>query len=422
MSSVNSNEEYRLTLRKLNREYLKELNLNYESPGVEDVVKLNSLISCLGVSAKSESLLDELIRRGMGEVPEKRTGNVGISVLYGEDFGLDMRTVAPTEKPFKPLNLYTLETPVKFIKKDDKIYLAVEKDDTIYPITRAEVISVPPAYNRALSSGMRYSKVIQLENDVLMGAIPTQEVKGRLYQGCCYKEDKCTFCALGWKEKQVTPKELSEIVETIRQERPNVSVTLIGGNTLQPDRGMVSYIPFISEIKKRNPGTVVEIEVSPPKDASLIDKAVDAGLDSFMSNMEVWDDEIRGSVCPGKSEIPKEEYFKAFRRAQRLGLSTYSVLIFGYEPLESYLEGIKILAENGITVIPLPFKPLPGAIDQYRDPTNPKKYLEACQAAIEIMRESKVNPMERNIGSCSLCGGCSVEVNLDRNWDRLGYH
>lgn len=407
-------KEYQQRVIETNRKYLERLAINLKDPSPIDIIKLNAFISCSGVTVEDKNVMKELIRIAMGEEPEKRTGNVGISILYGKDFGLDMRSVAPTEEAYAKIRAYTLASPIKIIKSSEAFYLGIGN----IPITEVEILPAPRWYNERLPNGLRKNSVFQDELRNLMGAIPTLGSR----QGCIYFSQgvPCKFCALQNKEKPITPKDAATVVSDAYSEFPNqTTVTMTGGNTDTVNRGIEKYIPFVEAIREEVPKVPIEIEVSPPSNPEILDQLKDAGLNSYMSNLEIWNEEIRKEVCPGKSRIPREDYLKAFKYAQELGFPTYSVLIVGLEPPESTLEGIRYFAKKGVTTIPLPFKPLENAIYQWKTPTDPSLLLRVSVEAIKIMREYKVNPMSRKTGGCSLCGGCSMEVNLDRNWQKL---
>lgn len=390
------------------------MRFNFENPTVLDVLKLNALISCCGASIPRE-LEEELMQTAFAGKAEKRTGNVGVNAIYGKEFGMEMKTVIPVEITGD----FTRASPVMLRKQGKQWFLAVDGKNLV----KMEIMPAPGWYSKKLKEkDIRLSSILQYELGVLMGTVP---IEGN--QGCRYFEigKQCGFCGLEPKPKPVTPEDFAEVVYQARKEDPNVSVTLTGGNTFGSDRGLKRYIEYLRAINKRNPGVPIELEVSPPKEKELglLEELVSAGMTSFMSNPEFFDDGIRQEIMPIKGRIPKSEYKKAFKKAQDLGLPTFAVLIAGIEPYESSLEGVEWLSRLGVTTIPLPFKPIRGSKLGDKPPINPKDFLEFTYKATKIMRDYNVNPCRRikanNMG-CSTCGGCSVEVNLDRILEKLG--
>ena len=386
--------------------------MNTSNPSKEDIFKLNSFISCCGIVAENGLFEDILeIATGEREKVEKRTGNVGINIIYGKEQGLGMRTVAPTDRVYSDEG-FTFSSPIEIVKNDNDFFLSLEKK----PITRVEIIKAPSWYSQSLvrlGETVKLSSILQYELGVLMGTIPSLSGK----QECVYTDaSKCKFCGLEDKTKNLSPKDYADVVKLAVEENPLIAVNLTAGNTPTKNRGIETYIPFVKAIREVAPLISIEIEVSPPRDLSVIDDLVNVGLTSYMSNLEVFDENTRKLVCPGKSKISLNEYVNAFVQAQKNGLPTYTVLIVGLEEPESTLKGVEFFAKNGITTLPLPFKPIKGAVYENRLPTSPKMFLDVSKEAISIMRTYGVNPMSRDKGSCSLCGGCSVEVNYDRNF------
>jgi hypothetical protein len=380
-------------------------------PSRKDVFKLNAFVACCGASADEKTFYELLkITTGTTDKIEKRTGNVGINLTFGSDYGLDLRKVASVQKISCPED-NEAASPVRIVRYDEKFYFAIA--DT--RITEVNPMSAPEWVNVDVN-GKKASSILQNELGNLMGAIPTITVGGKRYQSCSYIEEgsRCNFCALERKPKDVTPTDFAEVARMAYRENEFTTVTLTGGNTISKNRGIEKYVPYVSAINEMC-NIPIEVEVSPPRDVKIIGDIADAGATSFMSNIEVFNKRRRSVVCPAKSNIPIEDYMKAFRAADCFGLEIYSVLIVGLEPTESTLNGVEFLARGGVTSVPLPFKPISGAVFGKKLPTNPRIYLETARAAIDIMKDYGVEPSSRKLSGCSTCGGCSVEMDEVRN-------
>ena len=108
-----------------------------------------------------------------------------------------------------------------------------------------------------------------------------------------------------------------------------------------------------------------------------------------MMNLEIWDDETRRNIIPGKTKYcQKEDYLKAFEKAVAiLGKGKVSTcFVVGTEPKESLKDGIKTVVSYD--VIP---SPVAGRyFEQFSDyPFNPsvdwRQLLEIFQFAREQM-------------------------------------
>jgi uncharacterized radical SAM superfamily protein len=409
-------DEYLKRVEVVNREFMNQLNINSKNPDREDMFKLDSAISCLGVRADNDIFYDVLkISSGTDDKIEKRTGNVGINVIYGQENGLNFRKVAPVEKAYDTKG-FTSRSPIEILSESGKFYFAVDGNS----MSEINFMDAPKWYSNEVN-GVKASSILQNELGNLMGTIPLITKEGAGYQTCIYIENEvpCNFCGLESKKKDLIPTDYAEVVKMALDENSNTTVTLTAGNTPTKNRGIEYYSDFVKAIRKVSDNIPIEVEASPPTKQDsykIIEELLDAGITSYMSNLEVYDKVARKAALPAKSNIPLEDYMKSFDVANSLYLPTYSVLIVGLEDKSSTIDGVEFLARNGVTTVPLPFKPVQGAEYQFRTPTNPAVFAEVSIQAVEIMRDYGVNPSARSSGGCSQCGGCSVECNRDRNF------
>lgn len=80
-------------------------------------------------------------------------------------------------------------------------------------------------------------------------------------------------------------------------------------------------------------------------------------------NLEVANDELRKKICPGKSKISYEHYYKAFEKA--VGVFGWgqvsSVLIAGIQPKEDIMAECEKMAKIGVFPTVMPIRPLDNA-------------------------------------------------------------
>ena len=236
----------------------------------------------------------------------------------------------PEEKPVGPLDRSTWNDPVKI------------------PITR-----IFTAHNKQLATS--------------------------IYEGCELfgRKSECKFCVIKWSLDQentfLVHKKASLVLAALEKIPVNdyEGITLNGGMTSYSGRGMELIVPIVQEIRTKYSQIPIAVEITPPSDLSWIDKLAEAGASSLMMNLEVWDEEIRKDIIPGKNELcPRDSYFKAFER----GLNVFgkgkvsTCFVVGCEPMSSLQKGIEAVIKCGVIPSPLsgryfedilnyPFKP-----------------------------------------------------------------
>lgn len=389
--------------RNIINEYLSQLDINPNDPIPIDAIKINAFINCCGIG------IDHKLDNTLAYMDEWRTGHIGLSMNFGIEVGLDLRTVA-----FLEWIGSIEEIPVGLTYDGEEWIL------TIYGkrLMKVNIIPPPSWYNEEVKPGIRKNTVFQYELGNLMGTVPMINKR----QDCIYfysKMKPCKFCSLEQKEKNILPEDYARVASDAYQEK-NTTVTLTGGNTGDINRGVELYIEYVQAIRDKLPHIPIEIEASPPTDLDLFDQLKEAGLTSYNSNFEVFDENKRKEICPSKAQmIPREDYWRAYEYSRKLGLCTYGALIVGLDSDQSLLKGVEYLAQLGVMTNPLPFKPLKGAVFANKPPLSPLRFMNVSWHAVKIMRKFHVEPHKQRTGGCGLCGGCSMEVNIDRNYSRI---
>jgi hypothetical protein len=380
--------------------HFRNLETNNREFSKLDLVKINAFLCCFGIGIKATEYT-ELINYF-----EKRTGHGGLDIQIENNEGLELNTLTPIV-----LCNSTKDFPVILTKNRMVWEIQVNGKN----LTNARIVPKPKWYKEKIN-GVPAFRIFQYENGNLMGTIPDE--KG--YQSCIYKGNfRCKFCGLEDKRKNIKPDDYAKLVELAYVENDKIRVSLTSGNTNSPQKGIENYLDYVKAIKDRVPKIQIEVEASPPSDFTILDSLKLAGMKSISLNIEVFDDKLRNEVCPGKASISKTTYLNALEYSNQVGLATYSALIVGLEPPSSTLRGVEKLAEIGTMVNPLPFKPMEGSVWQKMEPVSPEFLLVMSWTALKIMRNHKVNPITRRIGGCGLCGGCSLEVNLDKNYKNI---
>jgi len=229
------------------------------------------------------------------------------------------------------------------------------------------------------------------------------------YKGCDFAATckACKFCGTGRRrEMEPVPGELGEVADMALRSNPRYQICL-GGGTYLPVRKNVEYFAdAIKNIRRHNKTVPIWVEMVPPS-LPEIKELVEVGATSFGFNIEVWDDELRKEVCPGKSEVSKRHYMDALLYAKSLcgANKVGSCLIAGLESAESAKEGADFLADNGIHPCILPFRPYDNSAYEKRAPCDPALFWELTEHAARAMIRNNLAP-SKNEG-CMRCDCCS---------------
>lgn len=187
----------------------------------------------------------------------------------------------------------------------------------------------------------------------------------------CYynaSDSGCLYCSLKSNRKNgddyatwITEEMVEEVTGiALDLDRDIVKgVMLVGGNMQNENENFLNLLKLtdaIERIQVSQMGEVIwetHIATMPPTDCSLFEFAKSYNLRITM-NMEVFDDKLFSQYCPGKFTLYGRDKLKnAIKTAAAIidyG-KVHSILIAGLEPVESTIEGIHFLAENGICPI-----------------------------------------------------------------------
>jgi len=224
------------------------------------------------------------------------------------------------------------------------------------------LIPVPSYYSQTTRSGARMGTFSAL-HDRLLFLHPAM--------GCGFfagKDQACQYCQYDSLLNEEHPPlrdplELVEVVHAALAERQVDTVYLYNGFSPGGDAGLKRLIPVIELLRRHLGHRQIALETVAPEDVAVIDELYAAGLDIFVCNLELFDEQAFASICPGKqANGGQRAIWAALERAQqsfRWG-AVVSNMIPGLEPLEATLEGMKELVARGVVPLLVPFRPLPG--------------------------------------------------------------
>lgn len=275
-------------------------------------------------------------------------------------------------------------------------------------IGRAEFLQPPGWYNQRVD-GYPITSILTQHGDQLAGAV---------YEWCCLFNtgEQCKFCVMDRSQSNVDLKNVRRKAELLMEAFKKIpreayrGIILNGGMTFSEGRGLEVIIPVVRQIREQIGKIPIAVEITPPKDLAVIEEFAEVGGDSLMMNLEIWDDEIRDNIIPGKTKYcPKEDYLRAFEKAVAiLGKGKVSTcFVVGTEPKESLKDGIKTVVSYD--VIP---SPVAGRyFEQFSDyPFNPnadwRQLLEVFLFAREQMAKKGLLPKDK--AGCVACGMCDI--------------
>lgn len=369
----------------LYREYIDELKLDHgQGDSLLNKVKICSYLVCCGASAELESY--------PAQDKDFRTGNAGLQLSVG----------TPYLRALVPFYFMDEANPVKlrgdYISKQAVVEYAGRE--------LFEVTILPD-----MQTG---NDNINLEFDTLIAAIPDEPYGTR---SCCYHSagNPCTFCVLGTKTVSLGPRELVAAYEkttTNRGREPQVLLT--GGTSVDEDRGLAKYTPYVKELRGGFPNSRIAIEAAPPRDVSSLDTLIGLGMDTFAANIEFFSPEARHNLLPGKSAIALDEYRDVLTYCNNAGIRTFSAVIAGPEDDAETLKGVEFLAKIGVPTNLICLRPFPGAALQDHARVNPAQFLRVTSKAVQIMDQYGLMDSLSQTAGCGSCGACAMEMNLYR--------
>jgi radical SAM protein (TIGR04043 family) len=143
----------------------------------------------------------------------------------------------------------------------------------------------------------------------------------------------------------------------------------------------------------------------------------DAGVDSLGMHLEAWDEEVRREIMPGKAEVTRDFYMKAFDAAVKVfgrgQVSTYLLAGLG-DTREDLLEAGETLIARGVYPFVVPFVPVGGT--QLADHAPPSaEFMRAVLEPIGTMLSEARMTSETVKAGCSKCAACSSLSSFEKS-------
>ena len=269
----------------------------------------------------------------------------------------------------------------------------------------------PAFYRQRTSSGNLMVKI---------GQIGGEDCLFFCYQNYCShfsRNKQCLFCNLvstsNTYNSVIKRKEIEDIGEVAKTafSEGNVKHVLLTGGCFNHQKEIELVSAIVRSIRSntgydRVPGTILP---SPPRNSDEIKKYSDSGIKAIGFSLEIWDERLYQAICPGKSEsVSHGEFVSSIRDAVKIfgAGNVYGVFVMGLEPRETFLEGVRTLADIGANVVPFVWSPNPGSkLEGHRAPTS-RWYIDTVMEAAEIFVRAKIPAGTEN--HCYRCDGNSL--------------
>ena len=221
-------------------------------------------------------------------------------------------------------------------------------------VAKADVLQAPEWYNQE-AGGFPITRILTAHNRQLATSV---------YEDCSLFKtgQECRFCVINRSLTDKPPELVLKSPELILAALRRIPVeeygglTINGGMTFSPARGIELISPVVEAIRSAYPQLPIAVEITPPSDLMWVDRIVAAGVSSLMMNLETWDMGLRRKLLPGKDiYCARDQYLSALGRAiELLGAGKASTcFVVGTEPLESLKAGISEVVSRGIIPSPL---------------------------------------------------------------------
>jgi hypothetical protein len=365
-----------------------------------ELVKLKIGLLCQGIRLAEQSYT----KIALGAYPDGGKSRAGIAGS-GRNFVLNPGQEDETIANIGVMQPFLDQSPYEFRIIDGKGWI-LENGKRIVRATIRE----PEWHSTSL-----FDKVQLHGRDSLALALTNQCIFKRQGKGC-------KFCIIDVGEKVIVhqPKDIAEAVRRIQEEPQLRKYTTIDGEegmvelkdvninsgALTEEATLRQYCETTKAIREVS-DLPIGVQICPISRRNT-EALVSAGVNEISFNLEVFSDEARAEVIPGKAKVhSKEDYLRAMREAvEILGPNQVeSWMLIGLEPKEETIKGMEAIAKMGAIPLPKPFRPLYGAEYEKMPPPSIEEASEVYEAWMEVVKDHRLNPSQTKAG-CGRCGAC----------------
>lgn len=249
-------------------------------------------------------------------------------------------------------------------------------------ISKIEISFMPEQLiNKKTISGVPYEDIINIANDrIRINPAPI----------CIFKkmDIACKFCNLPIQNSLYNIDDIKEVIDYCLK---NVSFRhfLIGGGTYSIQGGWDIIIEIASYIRLKCNKNIYLMSI-PPTTPEILDNLYDAGITEVAFNLEIFNRDYAIQVMPGKGRIGIENYFSVFNEAVKIWGkkgNVRSLLIYGFDSLDTFLAGIEKLCQNGVEPIISIFRPLKNTPMENFNPPSTTELFYLYRSCQDIVRK-----------------------------------
>jgi hypothetical protein len=308
----------------------------------------------------------------------------GVTVKEADAFKRDI-TPAAFETPSGLYIMISNKSASKYeLVSDDKGGFALMYNgETLY--TGIAFEKRPKFYDRLTGDGRQMRDIGTILSDKCLLVWYSNE--------CAFSEkgETCIFCHMVTRPKDSflkSAKQIAEVFKAAYDEGAARRVDFTGG-VIAERREIEYYCDAIEAIHDAvgDGGIPACAAISAPRDFDNIIKLKEAGFTNITLNLEIWDENIFKTVCPGKARtIGRARWIEALRvAADTFGFGNVRCnFVTGIEPKFKTLEGIEYLAEFGVVANPNILSPTAGTpLEGTRCPT-PEWHYDLHKKTAEI--------------------------------------
>jgi radical SAM protein (TIGR04043 family) len=312
----------------------------------------------------------------------------------------------------------TIMVPVHTHGAAKSIYVATPPDARGFSILQSGgeavcEISFPPPprfYGLTTAEGIPYWKIALLHSRDTLATTVLQTCV-RYGNGAT----KCQFCAIGESLKarrtiaKKTAKQLAEVAEAAQRLDGIANVVMTTGTPPTDDRGAAVLAECALAIKAAT-DLPIQGQCEPPSDFGWLARMHEAGIDSLGMHLEAWDETVRRRIMPGKAEVTRAFYLKAFTAAVgifgRGQVSTYLLAGLG-DTVESLHEAARVLIDLGVYPFIVPFVPVSGTPLAAHRPPSAEFLRQVLGPVGQWLSEAGMTSDTVKAG-CAKCAACST--------------
>jgi hypothetical protein len=325
-------------------------------------------------------------------------GDIGIS--YNPDDLKNFRSSETIPYPFQGLRpgvAITLPHGIRASAKQSKWtpYSIIVEEGTPVLYNEKEPVSrisfwerqVNPVLEEKISTGEKIKSILSID--------PHGQIDVSYSAECALKDkgEDCLFCSINVRERDPerllvkNPRQIAEAYDIVRRAGFGNHFKISGG--FVPERREVEYyIDVVEAIKARQPKFKGVAVIGAPADLSILPKYKEAGYTDLSHNLEVWNKDLFGFICPGKSRRNGgwQHWIDSLVAAVDVfGRGhVHSNFVGGLDSLEGFLEGVEFLSSKGVVAHWGMFAPQKGTPLEGKRTPEPAYHWELVDRATDI--------------------------------------